>query len=360
VTVAHRSWFRAEKGLRFGYGADGLVDLWDLTSGKRVRRLAEGRAVIKSAAFTADGLLVLVGVAGTSIPAAGGRSPQQIQGRIAVIDPLAARWLRAFTDVPVTARRVVGLMYAAATEIAPDGRTLYVSYSTGDIAAFEVATGGLRRTLSGHGGYVGGLAFSPDGRRLISGSHDATALVWDVTLGAAATPRKEPLSAAAAQKLWAKAGEADARAAFTALAELAAAPDQAVPQLRGKLKPLPAGPSDADLDGIFRDLGSPRFATREQAARRLAALRESAVPGVRKRLGGDLTPEVRRRTLTFLDRFDPRELTAARLRQLRGIELLEGIGTSAARALLSELAHGLHGAPLTEDATAALARLQRR
>ncbi len=52
-----------------------------------------------------------------------------------------------------------------------------MSYNTGDIVAYEVATGRPRRTLTGHRGYVGGLAASADGRRLISGSHDSTALV---------------------------------------------------------------------------------------------------------------------------------------------------------------------------------------
>jgi WD40 repeat protein len=30
------------------------------------------------------------------------------------------------------------------------------------------------------GGYIHGLAFSPDGKALCSGSSDSTALVWDV------------------------------------------------------------------------------------------------------------------------------------------------------------------------------------
>jgi RNA polymerase sigma factor (sigma-70 family) len=357
VTVAHRSWYREEKGLRFGYGADGVVDVWDLATGKRARRLVESQSVLTSAVFTADGRVVLIGGVG-KIPAEAGRSAKQFSGPVAVLDPLAARWLRSFAHPPPTPG--VGLRYPGGTGLAPDGRTLYVAYNTGEIMVFEVATGGLRRTLAGHRGYVGGLGFSPDGRRVISGSHDATALVWDVTLAGAAAPRKVPLTAAEAEKRWAKAGEPDARAAFAALAELATAPDVAVALVRRELKPVPAGPTDADLDRIFADLDSPRFATREQAARRLAALREAAVPGVRKRLSGDVGPEVRRRALAFLERFDPRELTPARLRQLRAVELLEGIGTPPACALLSDLAKGLAGAPLTADAAAALARLHRQ
>jgi WD40 repeat protein len=39
------------------------------------------------------------------------------------------------------------------------------------------------RTLLGHRGRVQGLAFSPDGRRLVSGSEDQTAVVWDLSTG---------------------------------------------------------------------------------------------------------------------------------------------------------------------------------
>src|SRR5262249_45364669 len=68
VTVAHRSWHREERGLRFGYGADGVADVWDLTTGKRAHRLADSQGTYRAATFTADGQVVLVGAGGT-IPA---------------------------------------------------------------------------------------------------------------------------------------------------------------------------------------------------------------------------------------------------------------------------------------------------
>ena len=42
-------------------------------------------------------------------------------------------------------------------------------------------TGKLVRSFRGHTGLVSSLAFSPDGRRLVSGSRDHTVKVWDVT-----------------------------------------------------------------------------------------------------------------------------------------------------------------------------------
>lgn len=358
VTVAHRSWYREEKGLHYGYGADGVVDLWDLGTGKRIRRLVEGQVVFKSATFTGDGQLILVGGGGT-IPAEGSRSAQSFQGEINLLDPLAARQVRSFA--PPSAgppKPFIRPHYTGGTLLAPDGRTLYVAYNTGEIVGYEVATGKPRRTLNGHREYVGALTCSPDGRRLISGCHDGTALVWDTTLVAAAMARQKPLDAAAIQNLWKRATGTDSRDAFISLADLAAAPEQAVALLQKQIKPAPKGPSDPELDRLFEQLDSDDYDTREKASRDLAAFGETAVPGVRQRLVKGVSLELRLRVLAFLDRFEPKELSPERLRLLRAVELLEGIGTSHAKKLLAELAHGAPGAPLTVEAKSALLRLE--
>src|SRR5262249_37820543 len=192
--VAERSWFREEKGLRFGYAADGVADLWDLTTAKRIRRLAEGEGIFRSATFTADGRVVLVGAAGT-IPVEEGRPAQEFKGEMNLLDPIAARWLRSFIAPPPTPGVII--RYTGTTLLSPDGRTLYVSYNTGEIVGSEVATGQPRRTLIGHRGYVGALGLTSDGRRLISGGHEGSALLWDVSLAGAAKPRKEAPNPAA-------------------------------------------------------------------------------------------------------------------------------------------------------------------
>jgi RNA polymerase sigma factor (sigma-70 family) len=357
VTVAERYWYREESGLRFGYAADGVADVWDLTTGRRAHRLAESQGTFRSATFTADGRVVLVGAGGT-IPAEGGRAAQEFQGEMNLLDPVAARWVRSFKPAPAPAG--VTHHYTGATLLSPDGRTLYVSYNSGEVVGFEVATGQPRRVLSGHRGYVGALGLTPDGRRLLSGGHEGSALLWDVTLAGAAKPRKEALTEAAAEKLWRTAAAGEARAAFAALADLASAGGPAVAVLRRQVRPAPTAPADAELDRLFKALDSDDFDTRQKASRELAELGEAAVPEVRKRLERATSLEVRRRAREYLDRFDRAELTPARLGQLRAVELLEGMGTPAAKGLLAELAKGAAGAPLTRDAAAALARLGRR
>src|SRR5439155_6152493 len=62
--------------------------------------------------------------------------------------------------------------------VSPDGRTLALANSLR-----EAATGGQRTTLDGHARALNGVAFSPDGRTLATGSDDGAVRVWDVLSG---------------------------------------------------------------------------------------------------------------------------------------------------------------------------------
>ena len=80
-----------------------------------------------------------------------------------------------------------GKIFAMA--LSPDGRWLAVGgWMTirampgrcGDIRLYDFASGELKALLKGHTNVVLGLAFSPDGKTLISGGGDSTAILWDV------------------------------------------------------------------------------------------------------------------------------------------------------------------------------------
>jgi serine/threonine protein kinase len=72
--------------------------------------------------------------------------------------------------------------WVMAVAFSPDGRrALSGSYKT--IRLWDVETGRELAQWEGHSDWVRALAFSPDGRRGLSGSHDRTVRLWDVATG---------------------------------------------------------------------------------------------------------------------------------------------------------------------------------
>ncbi len=65
----------------------------------------------------------------------------------------------------------------------PDGRRVLTGDAIGTCHLFDVATGALVATLTGHGGAVRAAAFSPDGARIATTSQDDTARLWNATSG---------------------------------------------------------------------------------------------------------------------------------------------------------------------------------
>ena len=65
----------------------------------------------------------------------------------------------------------------------PDGRRIVSASSDGTGEVWDATTGQETLTLKGHTGRVHSVAFSPDGRRIVSCSHDKTVKIWDATTG---------------------------------------------------------------------------------------------------------------------------------------------------------------------------------
>jgi WD40 repeat protein len=65
----------------------------------------------------------------------------------------------------------------------PDGKRLVTGSADATAKVWDVETGKELLTLSGHSNYVASVAWSPDGKRLATGSLDRTAKVWDAETG---------------------------------------------------------------------------------------------------------------------------------------------------------------------------------
>ena len=66
-----------------------------------------------------------------------------------------------------------------------EGSKLVVATLKGEAKVFEVATGNELFALKGHSNWIRSIAFSPDGKRILTGPHDLTAKLWDLQPAAA-------------------------------------------------------------------------------------------------------------------------------------------------------------------------------
>jgi hypothetical protein len=205
------------------------------------------------------------------------------------------------------------------------------------------------------GSYASCLTFTPDGLRMATGHPDSTILLWDLRLPAV---HEAPLTAKEVEVLWADLADADAAKAWKAIGRLAEAPKEALPLLRGRIKPYPTAPG-AETRRLLADLDAETFERRDTATKRLEELGLKAEPALRAALRAKPTLEPRRRIerlLAILAK-TPQALTAHDLRQLRGVIVLERIGSAEARQALEALAKAPESARLTRQARAALAAL---
>lgn len=65
----------------------------------------------------------------------------------------------------------------------PDGKHVLTGSNDALIHLWDVKTRTIRRTFVGHAGHVKSVAFSPDGKTILTGSEDNTARLWDVRTG---------------------------------------------------------------------------------------------------------------------------------------------------------------------------------
>jgi RNA polymerase sigma factor (sigma-70 family) len=316
-----------------------MLYLWDLATGKEVRRFAAEPGGFNFVAFSPDGKsLITTGLEGT----------------VCLWDPATGKERRRFAADKQAAFH--------AWALSPDGKTLATARrGESVIYLWELATGKERWRFTGHRGEVRSLAFSPDGKALASGSEDTTILVWDLA-GLGRDPRK-PAAELTARELadyWSDLAGADATKAFRAIAILASTPKQALPALKKWLRPVPPV-DERKVARLLADLGSEEFTVRQQATEELEKLGSLVESELRKVLAGQPALETRRRVEQLLEKATADQVPSGEaLQVLRAVELLERSGSAEAKDLLEALAKGAPGALATRQARASLDRLAKR
>jgi len=226
-----------------------------------------------------------------------------------------------------------------------------------DFAAQDLE--GQPAPLDAYRGKPESLAFSPDGKWLAVAGSANTALVCDVAvLTAGKVPAPAKLTAKDLDALWDDVRHADDAEAYRAVGRLAASAKESLPYLKDRLKEDVDGPRIARL---IADLDDSAFDVRKKAVAALQDLGPAAEPALRRALETTESAEVRARARELLGKLkDPDALPAAVLAKLRALEAVANMETPEARALLKELAQGEAKDRLTQEAKAALKRMDDR
>ncbi len=375
--------FSSNKPAALGY--------WDLAKGAKAAEWTYSAAQVLSAALSSDGQLLAIGDGeGIDIRYTGnGKVLFRIDTRTGGPAPgamvkglprenwvnmslafsadgkfLAAANTRLRVFELATGKEATGfgsyMGVARGLAFSPDGRMLAVSGGGPGICFWDLLSEGLQAAipLSQQGQYS--LAFSADGKRIASGGHDSTILIYDVPRQAPAATATAPATAPAEDqlaKLWKDLASAEADEAWKAAVGIVRAGGRAVDFIKGHIKPLPQPASGPDIPALIRKLDDENAKVRDEASAALAALGDKAVAALREARAGKASPEMGARIDAVLaGQADPRPKTPEDLRNGRAVRVLELIGDKAARDALSELAAGGPGR-VTSDAQAALKRV---
>jgi hypothetical protein len=348
-----------------------MVQQWDLTTRKVLRRLPEDPRGTKFVVFAPDGKLLLAG-----------------NGESKLWDVKANKVVRAL-PLPFQS------LYVAS--FSPDGRMLLCGDTLGQLQMWDVEKGEQASVFHGLTGYVQVVAFSPDrrllaagawgvtkiwemetgqercsfksgpcaleftpdGRALACGNWDSTILIWDIPGKALSIDSLAGDSQPILQALWKDLASKDGAQVHKAVWGLVGRPRKAVAYLQTLLKPV-LGVDAKILGQLTNEIDSESFHVREKATKELQKLGDLAEPALRKLAADPPSLEAKLRATGLLEKLSQPHVSPERIQATRALEALEYIGTPEARALLRDLSRGAPGARVTREAAASLERLTKQ
>ena len=159
---------------------DGLLKVWDAESGAELHTLTGHTQPVASCAFSPDGRWIVSASGSYS----GGIYLGDIPGSTFIVNGTLKVW-DAHSGAELRSLNDKGFGPVNHCALSPDGqRMVTASRDNTELRVWNVDSGLVLRTLTGHTGQVQGCAFSPDGQRIVTASYDRTLKVWDIESGA--------------------------------------------------------------------------------------------------------------------------------------------------------------------------------
>jgi WD40 repeat protein len=149
-------------------GDDRTVRVWDAVSNRQLLRMPDTATPATALAVSPDGRRVAAAVPGRE---ADGSPPM---GEVIIADTDTGE---PVPRLPMTGDRAWGIAYA------PDGQRLVTACADGKLRLWDPADGRLLAEWAGHNGRVLAVAFSADGRKVASGGDDRLVTLWDAGTG---------------------------------------------------------------------------------------------------------------------------------------------------------------------------------
>jgi WD40 repeat protein/serine/threonine protein kinase len=161
--------------------AGGTLAVWEVATRKEILHLNAFEGEMRPMAFRPEVRAVAFSPDGTWLAAA------TADGLVKVWDAATGRRLRDFRGHHCWVHNVAFSpdvrQYASDQVRSEPAAQLASASGGGEVILWNADTGQKLKEMRGHGNFVKGLAFSPDGARLASGGEDGMVKLWDVTTG---------------------------------------------------------------------------------------------------------------------------------------------------------------------------------